>query len=76
MATIPSLEDCFFASATALARAVRDRKLSVAEVVEAHLQRIEIGATTAPIAVDLEDTMRVDLPYRPPRGISVEVIAW
>ena len=35
------MKELIYASATALARAIRDREVSSTEVVEAHLQRIE-----------------------------------
>jgi amidase len=35
------MDDIIFAPATTLARAIRDRRVSSVEVVEAHLRRIE-----------------------------------
>ncbi len=35
------MEELLFASATTLARRIRDRELSAHEVMEAHLRRIE-----------------------------------
>lgn len=82
------MDELFYASATTLARHIRDRKLSAEEVVRAHLQRIDVinprlnavvqlaGEKALQAARAADEALAHDQPIGPLHGVPFTVKDW